>query len=151
MGTTITTSWESSNCNSPYNGVQPKAQPSPGESCRTCCINMTKLGPTERVPRCFRENKQGNEKGLTSFQIWFASSWRQVPRDSSDLLAVDLSGCPSAVGPRFMTTSYPLTTLFTTKEHAFKSRHDATEKKRWCWIQRLQWTEFLQLVNVTMS
>ena len=39
----------------------------------------------------------------------------------------------------------------TPKEYAFRTRHDATEKKRWCWIQRLQRTEFLQLVNVSMS
>ena len=55
LGTTITTSWEGSNCNSPYNGLQPKAQPSPREKCRTCCINVTKLGPAERVPRLFQE------------------------------------------------------------------------------------------------
>ena len=72
-------------------------------------------------------------------------------RDSLDLLAVNLPGCPSTIGPRFLKTSYPSTTLFTTKEHAFKSRCDATEKKHWCWIQHLQWTEFLQLVNVSMS
>ena len=74
-----------------------------------------------------------------------------MPRDSSNLLAVDLPGCPSAVGLRFLTTSYISTTLFTTKEHAFKLRHDATEKKRWCWIQHLQRTEFLQLVNLSIS
>ena len=112
LGTTITTSWESWNCNSPYNGLQPKAQPSPGEKCRTCCVNVTKLGPAERVPRLFQENRQWNEKRLTSFQIWFASSRRQVPHDSSKLPTVDLPGCPSAVGPRFLTTSHPSTTLF---------------------------------------
>ena len=54
LGTTTTTSRERWNCNSLYNGLQPKAQPSPGESCPTCCINVTKLGPVERVPRLFQ-------------------------------------------------------------------------------------------------
>ena len=43
-----------------------------------------------------------------------------MPRDSSNLLAVDLPGCPSAGGLRFLMMSYPSTTLFTTKEHVWE-------------------------------
>ena len=88
-----------------------------------------KTGPYKKSPQTLPRERQGNEKGLTSFQIWFASLRRQVPRDSSDLLAVDHPGCPSAVGPCFLTTLYPSTTLFKHPKNTLLEQ-DTTQQKR---------------------
>ena len=83
-----TTSWESSNCNSPYNGLQPKAQPSPGESCQTCCINVRKLGPAERVPVVARSHNAQHPLSTRSRRVGHSLATPVVAStDSHDLQA----------------------------------------------------------------
>ena len=88
-----------------------------------------KTGTCRKSSQTLPRERQGNEKGLTSFQIWFASLRRQVPRDSSDLLAVDHPGCPSAVGPRFLTTLYPSKPLFKHPKNTLLEQ-DTMQQKR---------------------